>query len=426
MKKIILIIVLIALVFYHIYPQALPTFGFTFIVTSGALGLFLYLRQGAPYGEVISIMLPYAFMGLWTVFCIFVNNRGDSFFIDMSKSQLGWFFSAYLIVYIFYLAHPKGGLDKLLYYIIGAVFLQCVISVAMYQNEAIGDFFNSIQKLDQLALSKREETEGKRLLGYGAAFFGAGIACGMAMILVVYLVMTKKLNIFQLLFAAFVYSGIFYIGLLSARTTLVGGGASIALAVILLFTRNTQKSQLLSYILFCVVLLTIGYSLCYVYFPDFADWAFEAFINYQESGEFRTKSSDGLTSGVFMVPPTFFNWVFGEGHGHYFGVDVGLTRLLYWIGLPGTLLFFYFLYVVMKFSITKNRAFNLTLLVLYAYNLALNWKGLSDLNYVTYIVTFYFLHYKYYIYTPYLYKLGLRDKTKLRYAFQTPPTGRRV
>ena len=425
-KKLLLILAVLVLTFYHIYPQGLPVFGYTFIVATGALGLFFYIQNHYPYGEAMTIIGAYGLMIGWCIFCMFLNGRGDSYWIDFTKTQSAWFFSAYFIISIFFMAHPKGGFDKLCYYIIGAIFLQCVISVVMYQDESIASFFNSLQKLDTIAIAKRDETEGKRLLGYGTAFFGAGIACGLAMILVIYIIMTKKLNMFQLIFAAFVYSSIFYIGLLTARTTIVGGGASLALAVILAFTRNTQRKQILSYVLYCIILLSIGYSLCYIYFEEFADWAFEAFINYQETGEFRTKSSDGLTSQMFLTPLTTFNWIFGEGHGHYFGVDVGFTRLLFWIGLPGTIMFFYFIYTTMKFCVTKNQALNFTLIVIFAYNLALNWKGFSELNYATFLFTFYFLHYKYYIYTPYLYRLGYRDKTKLRYAFQTPASGRRV
>jgi len=423
MKKIILIILLLVLVFYHIFPQALPLFGFTFIVASGAIGLILYSAHRYPYGEVISIALPFFLLFGWTLFCMLINGGGDSYIMDISKSQVAWLFSAYFVIQIFFLVHPKGGLDKLLYYIIAAIVLQCVIAVAMFQDESIANFFNSIQKLDAVALAKRAETEGRRLLGYGTAFFGAGIVCGIAMIFLIYIIMTKKLNMFQLLLAAFLYSGIFYVGLLMARTTMVGGAASLILAIILMFTRNTHKNQFFTYLLFSIILISLGYSLCYVYFPEFADWAFEAFINYQETGEFRTKSSDGITAGMFAVPSDIFTWLFGTGRGHFMGVDVGYTRLLFWFGLPGTIIFFYFLYVSMKFAFTKNKAFNLTLITLFAYNMALNIKGYSELNYICFLITFYFLYYKYYIYTPYLYRIGKLKKTELRDAIQTPATG---
>ncbi|WP_163265266.1 hypothetical protein [Dysgonomonas sp. 216] len=425
MKKILLILLVLVVIFYHIYPQALPVFGYTFIVLSGAIGLTLYVRDQFPYDEAIRILIVYGLFAAWAIFSVFMNGRGDSYLLSMTKTQIAWFFSSFFIIILFFLAHPKGSINTLFYYIIGAILLQCIITVVMYFNESVAAFFNSIHKMDYIAIIKREETKEARLLGYGIAFFGAGITCGLGLILIAYLVMTQKMNILQIVFAALVYTFIAYIGLFSARTTMIGAAASLALIIILFITGAKHKNQFYTYIISSVILMIIGYSLCYIYFEEFADWAFEAFINYQEKGKFTTQSSTGLEQGI-VTPTSIFTWFFGKGTGEYFGIDIGFTRLLFWVGLPGTLLYFYYLYMQMKFALSKNKALNYTFLVTYAYVAVLNWKGLADLTYFFLLVTFYFLHYKYHIYQPYLYSLGYRDKTKLRNAFQTSPASRRV
>ena len=80
----------------------------------------------------------------------------------------------------------------------------------------------------------------------------------------------------------------------------------------------------------------------------------------------------------------------------------------------------------MKMSFTKDQAWVFTLLIAYAYNMALNVKGLSDLNLFMYFFIFYFLHYKYYIYTPQLYRLGKINKNKLHYAVQSKTANGRI
>jgi len=358
-------------------------------------------------------------MAIWALICKFVNGSADTFIIDYSKSQMGWLFSSYFVIYFFFKVHPKASIDKLIYYIIAAIFIQCVITVAMNLDEGIYDFFTSLQKSDDVGDKKREMTEGKRLLGYGVAFFGMGIACGTALILLVYIFMTKKMNLIRTLFVAFLYCSIFFVGLLSARTTMVGAAASVILMIFLFFYGASNKGgQLFSFIIMSVLLFTFGVTLSYVYFPEFADWAFEAFLNYQETGEFRTVSSDGLYV-MFYFPRTIREWIFGIGIGSYWGTDVGYTRLLFWFGIFGTILFFYYQIILMRISFTNNTLLNVTILMLFGYNLALNIKGFSELNMFMYLISGYFLYYKYFIYTPYLYRLGKFNQTKLRYAVQT-------
>ena len=412
------------LVFYYIFPAALPLFGYTFIFTLGILGIILYVSHKFPYTEVVPIWSVFATMFLWSLFCTFMNNATDSFIIDYTKSQMGWFFSAYIIIYVFFRVHPKPEFHHLLYYIIAAIALQGIISVAMYLSPEANDFFTSIHKTDELIDSKRNTTEGERLLGYGMAFFGAGITYGVGLILLSYILLTKKWNIMQIFFISLLYCFIFYVGIFSARTTITGAFASIILMAIILFVQKTNSGQLYKFIFFSIALFAIGYTLCYIYFSDFTDWAFEAFINYQEKGEFRTFSSDGLDH-MFVLPSNASEWIFGWGIGRFIFSDVGYTRLWMWFGLPGLCLFFYYQIMLIKPAFTRNTTLDLLLITLFIYNFVLNYKGLADINYFLLLFTFYFLYYKYYIYTPYLYKLGKINQSKLRHAIQAAPTSRR-
>jgi hypothetical protein len=96
-----------------------------------------------------------------------------------------------------------------------------------------------------------------------------------------------------------------------------------------------------------------------------------------------------------------------------------------WFGLPGAVMFFCYQFMIIKRAFTNNMVLNLTLITLFVYNIVLNYKGLSDLNHFCLMFAFYFLHYKYNIYTPYLYRIGKFNQTKLRYAVQAQTAGRR-
>jgi len=295
MKKIIGSILLVVLIFYHLYPQAISFFGFSFIFTSGGLGLGLYLYNGKPYTEIIKVIAAYLVFGAAYLITYYVTMHSDPYFFNNTKSQVAWIFSAYLISYIFFQIHPKGTFVQLIYYVVFAVTLQGIISIAMHENGSINSFFSSLQMTDWLASSRRDMTEGERLLGYGTAFFGAGIIYGMSLILTMYILVKVKLNTISLLIVSGVYAFQFFVGILSARTTIVGFFASIVLLIVsLFFGKGMQKTQYIRFIALMGLFGVIGYTLCYIYFPEFAGWAFEAFINYHETGEFRTQSSDSL------------------------------------------------------------------------------------------------------------------------------------
>ncbi|PXV60960.1 hypothetical protein CLV62_12848 [Dysgonomonas alginatilytica] len=428
MKRILLITILFVFLFYTLYPQALSFFGYSFLFTSGALGLAWYFYNGRPFPEVVNIFLSYIPFVFACFLTSYLTPYKDPYMMDYTKSQIAWIFGSYFIVTLFFIVHPRGSFTLFLYYIVAAIFVQCVISIAMHKNEVIRDFFNSLQMIDVVALAKRQETEGARLLGYGVAFFGAGISCGFALIILVYIILRTKLDLFALILLGGVYCFILYVGLLSARTTSIGLFASIILAVILIFIgdeKNTQRKQFYRFLAIGALFGFIGQALAYIYFPEFADWAFEAFINFSKTGKFRTASSDGLGE-MFQTPHTFDQWLYGWGVMSFWGSDVGYTRLLFYVGLPGTIAYFFYQFMLIKMSFTNDKAFVFTLLVMYAYNLALNYKGLSDLNLFMYLFVFYFLHYRYYIYTPQLYRLGKYNPITLRNAVQGSTSRRRI
>lgn len=419
-------ILLVVVIFYVIFPAALPLFGFSFIFTSGILGLALYAYNRFPFPEIISLVLLFVLLIGWTLLCQFVNTSNDTFIFEYAQSQIAWIFSSYLVVYLFFKRHPDKGIHVLVYYIIAAITIQGIISVWMYFDPVVSDFFEKIQMSTGLAADKRMETEGKRLLGYGIAFFGAGIVFGLSLILIVYIFMTHKLNFIQKLLIALLYVATFLVGMMSARTAVVGLIASLCLMVLLYFKGdNKYRSQGITIMFYAAILTSIGVTVVFTFFSEFAEWTFEPFLVYRDTGEIRTNSSDGLYV-MFTYPTNFYEWMFGWGKGAFWGSDVGYTRLFFWFGLPGTLLFFGYQYTIMKRSFSADKYFNITLLIIFAFNLALNIKGLSDLNHFNYIFMMYFLYYRYFIYTPYLYRLGKVKETTLRYAIQGSPTGRRI
>lgn len=398
-------------IFYYIYPQALDVRGSSFIVPSAALGLGLYAYNRFPFAEVPKVLAYFMFLLFLFYVLEYYNGVGDSFIMTYLRPQMAWFFSAYLINFILFNVHKNPRFEVLIGYIVGAIILQCIITFAMDQDEWANEFFYSLQMQGgDFDPRTKEIIEEHRLMGYGTALFGAGMVAGYGLILIAYIISKVKLTKIQFLAMTISYCFVFFIGLFSARTTSIGLALSVIFLFILYFIdSSSNKKQPIQFAIISIFLFSVGAGLAAYFFPDYTDWAFEMFENYQKTGKFSTDSSDALYH-LFYLPPTIREMLFGTSKGlTFWGNDMGYTRLIWYIGIIGTIIFFGYQAFVMHFSLTKDLSANLLVLMVFGYSLTMNVKGFTDMNPTLYLFFFYFLFYKYYRYYPSLYLKRIQE-----------------
>lgn len=405
MRIIILRIITFLSFFYHIYPQALDMAGSSYIIMAGPVGLMLYAYHRFPFKEVIFVFLMGILFYFYYYICAYVNVSNDGYIFGYFRSQIAWFFSAYLCITLMFLAHDKPNLETLAYYIVFAMFAQSVISVGMTLNESVKDFFFAIQSKADYNEMKMDMSEGQRIVGYGTGFFGAGAVYGFGLIFNAYLLVKAKLDRNRFILLAAVFCFIFYVGLFTARTTVTGLAIGLALIGTLYFIdSHTDKKRIRTFLIVVVFLAASGYSLSYIYFPSMTDWAFELFENFIETGELHTKSSNDI-SGMFYAPKDWQTQIFGTANMGITGSDVGYTILLFFVGFPGTILFFLYQLTPIWLSQTKDWTVNILGLALFLQLLVLNIKGFIDMSFIGFLYFFFFMFYKYYIYQPKAYMI---------------------
>lgn len=393
-------ILILLIVFYYIYPQALDVRGSSFISMSGIIGIIVYALHKFPFKEVFHLLL---FFGAYIAVCLlasYLSDNSDDYYISFIRSQMAWFFTAYLIMFLIFKLHSTPKFETLLIYIIGAIALQCAVTLIMYFNKEANDFFFSLQLQAEIDETKKEMAGEYRLIGYGTGFFGAGIVAGYGLMLIPYLILKIKMNSAQYLLTAATYTFIFLIGLFSARTTVVGAGLSIVIfAIIYFFDNKPYRRQGGIFLISLIILLAVGVSLCFIYFPEYTDWAFELFTKAKSGQGFQTDSSNGLY-GMFYAPEDFRTFLIGNGSMKFFGSDVGFTRLWFHSGLIGMAIYFLYGLFIVKKSWTKDWVINFLILMIVVDGLLMNVKGLTDLNMVLYLFFFYFMFHKYYVFYP--------------------------
>mgnify|MGYP001133336139 CR=1 FL=1 len=355
LKEMIPMLLPLVFTFYFIYPQALGFMGSSFILFSGVLGLGYYIYHRFPFKEVIMVLVGMGVMLFWFYSVAWHNNSDDPYTLGYFKSEIAWFFSSYLIVLFIFKIHKRPTVDTVLKYVVGAIALQCFITFIMYLNSSIADFFWGIQFNVEYTEEIVAENSWQRLMGYGIGFFGAGANNGVALVIISYLLVSKPLKQGELIILTILYVFIFYISLFMARTTVVGAGVGFALIAFFYFFKGKtyNKKQVHRFLIVSLFFMFSGYLFVMFYFEGLSDWAFELFINFMETGTLRTRSSDGLGQ-MFLVPEETRELLFGDGRMVFRGTDVGFSRMLFYVGIVGSILFYGYAFFLVKMWGTKN------------------------------------------------------------------------
>lgn len=406
-------IFLVILVFYHLYPQALGIMGSSFIFGAGIVGLGLFIMHRPPFKELIYVALAFGVLYFTTFLSSWVSGNSDDFILTAyTKSQAGWFFSAYLIIFFLFRFHKEPTVSTLLSYLIAAIALQAICTICITYIPSIGNILMSLE-LDAAGWEQaREKTGDERLIGYGIGFYGAGYMYGYGLIFTVFIMaraqIKKKKTMFLL---AITYVLIFYIGIFTARTIVVGAAVSLILLVFFYMKNYAQiKRRSIQFFIYFGILAILGYSIMYAYFPSMVDWAFELFYNMSE-GKVETSSSNGLKY-MFQDFPThdlklFF---FGRTSLRFFGNDVGYVRMIYHSGIIGTIAFYLVSVTLAYTCMSKDRYTNILLIMLVIYEWLINIKGLADIHSIFFLFFFFFMFYKYYKFQPQVYACHLEQK----------------
>jgi len=372
------------ILFLYIYPQMILGFPISTRVMMGVFGFFTILKRFRP-----GIFKP--FQGAWVIALFSVsaalyNETWDFYFVGYVGSMLIISLAAYFFISVFpKFSNSPNNINGLLKTFIIVVLIQSAATLIMFVYSPIGELVQNIFPI-QARETTLENSFGFRLLGVGTAFFGAGVVHGLALITIVYLYLRGCIK------RAFIwiiyYLFIFFVGLMMARTTVVGLCFSILLLITWKpFNLKTNKKKF-KWIIF--LSLFSVFTLIYVLAKaneNLLNFAFEFFYNYDNTGSFESASTNHMMT-MYRWPTKYDTWIFGDGifntsEGYYMRTDIGFLRLIYYGGLPIMIAYFYFSWYIIR-QIKKlgpGRLFSYFLSICFVYQIALNIKGLVDLNF---------------------------------------------
>ncbi|WP_431427651.1 hypothetical protein ACRASQ_09805 [Bacteroides hominis] len=337
-------------------------------------------------GSIITFSICFGIYSLFISFSLLHFEQGTAMFRIVIGILL--FLGIYVCI-IKKISQIESDLQigRLLDYWLYTSILQIIISCIFFVNHSFYDYVISILNLPEIT-AERNDLINIRIMGLGNAFFGAGFNYGIDILVMALLpyvqgsIMYKNKFIYWLVTIA-----ILCVGILSARTFLIGAFCALSFIVY-----NERKhlvdlvTALFKFLLVILIAVPVVSFLLVKYIDNFESilsWAFEIFINISSGNGLETGSSNKMFD-MYNFPEDIFTWLRGDGiieledGTYYMHTDIGFIRLIFFWGLPATILFYIYRYYCIRTIYCSSNIFVLkSFAICYlAFEYICNLKGL--------------------------------------------------
>lgn len=398
MYKIITYIICLGITFGFIFPIKFVFFPLDFRILLFFFGIFcaILYRGGFSVSKVyVTDLKRLVFFNLLLVLIALLTSIAnayiDKYFFTFFMSLITCAFSSYgYIMIINFLLGKKIRQDEYLVLFLVACVIQCTISWYFFINPDKQALVYSFVSMNEMGADALERSAGTRFQGLGSNFFTAGITMSIAIIFASILIKNSKSKLKNLLYTLIALY-ILFVGSNMARTTQVG---LIFALIYYFFCNNSTKYNLIKVVKRVLPVIIVSIVAVFVYINYFSqddilrismERAFSVFYDFAEN---KNLDSSSNVNGTFVFPNNFFTWMLGDAKmadpdnpklAYYMGVDIGVCRTIFCLGLIGTIVFF-----IVQFYMIKLTRMNKNLILLFFMLFAvLMLKGMPNIiNYI--------------------------------------------
>lgn len=315
-------------------------------------------QRGAISKYFIVLCFFASLVSLTSLFAIYYNNTQDYLYVTYIISMLVWMGGAYTLGTVIKWLHNKVTIPIIVYYLVAACAMQCILALAINRYLAVESFCNSF--CEGLS-SVKKYMDNSRLYGVGCSFDTAGLRFAAVLVMMGYflprIVAKYKEKNRIIISYAFAFVLISIVGNMISRTTSVG--MIMALVYVLCSLKlhilriDSETGYLWKWIL---LLFTVSLALIILLynlddnFKENFRFGFEGFFSLFEKGKWEVHSNEILIT-MYRFPEIFKTWVIGDGYifntnldpyytgveykEYYMATDVGYLRFIYYSGLIG-------------------------------------------------------------------------------------------
>lgn len=297
---------------------------------------------------VVSVLLLGLIAMLSILMPIIYGTYDLSFFRVNVFSAVQSFLKFLALLVLFMRAYKDDAtIERMSWLYIGACCLYFLCTLIFMTFEPLKTFWvNSlyISELDIVQMSKSQYATRVGIDGF--AGFGQTFKFAIGIMLSVYLLtkshLMKRKGVFALIGALLVMllGTLFY-----GRIGSVAGILAVVVLVFYLFSRPDTLNIGFSFIFMAIglVVFVIVASFFNESIQVWLTWAFELFVNFAQTGEFSSASTDILFERMYFIPDLksvlFGNALFSTpGGGYFMGTDVGFLRSILFFGIVPTII----------------------------------------------------------------------------------------
>ena len=355
------------IIFYWLFLTWLFNIKYNFIplhpsATMGVIGACLLLYDYSQKKWIARKLLPLSLMVLPFLFSLMlaklVNpaNFEIAYVIQNGITPLIYLFAAYFLYILATNIYPKVDYQCLTTIWINTVVIQSILTISVNLFPFMQDILLSLVYYSEgkgLIIASLEQ--GNRFIGFGTQFFGAGIIYAFTVILLAFR-LSQQYIVRYFIRDLILLILISLVGLLLARTILVGLMIGLILFCYQRYFRNYYQLALFCFLLVPGILLLL---LIFIYLAinnllgidllhsKLFYFAAEIFINLFSGSGLETESTDILLEMYQVLPTSLTTWLIGDGlylaqnsiDGlYYMGIDVGYLRIIFAVGIIGLIL----------------------------------------------------------------------------------------
>jgi hypothetical protein len=383
--------------FFPFIPNFIPVVNTKIILA--IIGAILFVCDTIKYRSaqisssffILSILA--SLFSLWNWIAITYNNTDDFTYSNYILSMWVWFAAAYFVCWCIKMVHNTCNIRLLANYMAAICVFQCAISMMIHYIPFVKSCVD-IYLVDAGVHMDRIN----RLYGIGSGLDTSGIVFSCVLLTMAVCFTHNILNMSKWHVLSFVISSfiIIIIGNMISRTTSVG---MIISTVYLICSMGISKLSIkytyFHFIWMCGLILAISVFIGYYYYnyvPEVQHqirFAFEAFFNWVEKGEWSTSSTTILSEDFYRWPTDMETWLMGDGHfvdpekpGFYKKIDMGYLRFIYYSGIIGLLFFIVFLACAVRLCIRNIKTYQSLFLLLILLQFIVWLKVATDVFYM--------------------------------------------
>lgn len=401
MPKLIKTLIIVNLMFFTLFPihfVFLPAYIHTRLIIAALGFLFWFLsiisnRRKCFSKKIITIFLISFLISVWSLLSTLIFNSADDFtYVNLPITLAIIFFSAYACITIIKVFDKQISFSLITKYFIYTILLQSFFVLIQFFNSDIASFLTTIQRLAErrAGIATHHFEEGTRFIGFGLFFYTASLFYGTALVLLAHNIKNRYLSSTEKFKGILLFLFLFLIGMGLSRSTIIGFTSALLLLFISLSYNSINLNKILRLIVYtltvsAVITLFLILNSGFLHkFEALFNNAFDFIISYFNKGQVESNSAQATISS-FVLPEDKKIYIFGTGiftlfesTGSYNYSDVGYSRLLYYFGLPGMLMFFWLEIKLLKLAFYRERLkpiFYSMLIILFITNI----KGITSL-----------------------------------------------